>query len=59
VIASAIVHGRRQIIGHGRIRDHRLSITYRHLHRGRYRVTLFEKARHGLQLIVHTTIVVT
>jgi hypothetical protein len=59
VIARALVHGRRVVIGHGWLRHHRLKITFKHLHRGRYRVTLLEQRAHGSLLIGHTTIVVT
>ena len=43
MIARALVHGRRVVIGHGWLRHHRLKITFKHLHRGRYRVTLLEQ----------------
>jgi hypothetical protein len=59
VIAVARVHGRRIVIGHGSIRNHRLRITYRHLHRGPYRVALLEQSHHHSLLIEDTTIVVT
>lgn len=59
-MATAIVHGRRQVIGRGWIRNHRLGVTFKHLHRGRYRVTLLElRAHHRPTPIGKTTIVVT
>jgi hypothetical protein len=60
VAATAIVRGRRRVIGHGRIRHHVLTITFKRLHRGRYRVTLLElRAHRAAEVIGQTTIVVT
>jgi hypothetical protein len=57
VIATAIVDGRRQVIGHGHIRHHRLRITVAHLRRGRYRVTVLEpRAHHAAIVVAHVTI---
>jgi hypothetical protein len=51
------VDGRRQVIGHGHIRHHRLRITVAHLRRGRYRVTVLEpRAHHAAIVVAHVTI---
>ena len=60
VIATARIHGHRQVIARGRIRQHRLSLTFKHAHRGRYRVTLLELRGHRAPaLIGKTTLVIT
>ena len=60
VIARAAVHGRVRTIGRGRLRHERLTVTFRHPHRGRYRVALLELQTHRApKLIGSTTLVVT
>ncbi len=60
MIATARVHGRTRVIARGRIRRHKLGLTFRHLHRGRYGVTLLALGSHGARVpIGYTTIVVT
>lgn len=58
VVATIRVHGHRRVIARGRIRHHRITLTYRHLHKGRYRVTLTELIGHGQRLAVGTTTLV-
>lgn len=60
VIGRAKVGGRVRIIGHGRLRHHRLTVTFGRMHRGHYRVALLElRTRHAPLLIGWTTLVVT
>ena len=60
VIATARIHGRSQVIARGRVRHHRLSLTFKHARRGRYRATLLELRGHRPPaLIGSTTLVVT
>jgi hypothetical protein len=60
VIATARTHGHTRVIARGRIRHHRLTLTFKHLHRGRYRVTLIELRPHRAPVPIRaTTLVVT
>jgi hypothetical protein len=60
VLATASVHGRTRIIGHGAIRHRRLTLTLRGVRRGRYSVTLLElRGRDRRVIIGHTTVTVT
>ena len=60
VIARAMVDGRARTIGRGRLRHHRLTVTFSHLHRGDYRVALLAlRAHRAAKLIGRTTLVVT
>jgi hypothetical protein len=55
-----MMDGRVRTIGHGRLRHRRLTVTFRHLHRGDYRVALLElRAHRAPTLIGWTTLVVT
>jgi hypothetical protein len=48
------------VIGRGRIHDHRLTLTFKNLHRGRHHATLLDMRPHRPPvLIARTTIVVT
>ena len=59
VEATTNVHGRRQIVGRGTIRRHKLKLTLKHLHRGRYRLTLLKLKSHGRsEVIGHITLTV-
>jgi hypothetical protein len=58
--AVAEVGGRVRVVATGRIRDRKLRLTYRHLTRGRYRLTLLEL--HGREhplVIGHTSLVIS
>jgi hypothetical protein len=60
VIATATVHGTTRVVARGHIRHHRLRLTFSHLSRGRYRVTLLELRHHQAAAVLgRTTIVVT
>jgi hypothetical protein len=60
VRAIARVHGREVILGRGRMHGRTLTLTLRHLHRGRYRLTLLGLAGHGNWAVIgHTTVVVS
>ena len=52
VEATTNVHGRRQIVARGTIRRHNLKLTLKHLHRGRYRLTLLELKSHGRSKVI-------
>jgi hypothetical protein len=52
VEATTRVHGRRQIVGRGTIRRHKLKLTLRHLQRGRYRLTLLSLRGHGRSEVI-------
>jgi hypothetical protein len=55
--ATAVVHGRTIVVGSGRIRDRRLRLTFRHLKRGRYWLTLLQlRAHHRPVVIGHTSL---
>jgi hypothetical protein len=58
-IATANVRGQTRVIARGRIRHHRLTLTLKHVHPGRYRLTLLELS-HGRRVVIgHTTLTVT
>jgi hypothetical protein len=60
VIATARVRGRTRVIGHGRLRHHRLTLTFEHLHRGHFRVALLEPRAHRAPVLIGwTTLIVT
>jgi hypothetical protein len=60
VVAVANRRGRGRVIARGRIHHHHLVLTFRHLQRGQYRVTLLEPRRHHRPIVVgHTTITIT
>jgi hypothetical protein len=59
VEAVATMHGRRRVVGTGKIRHHRMTLHFRHLRRGRYRLTLLRmRPHHRPQVIGHTTLYV-
>ncbi|MBV8927807.1 MAG: hypothetical protein JO152_01610 [Mycobacteriaceae bacterium] len=57
--ATIMVHGRATVIGTGRVREHRAELTFRHLRRGHYRLTLMELAHGKRTVIGHTTLTVS
>jgi hypothetical protein len=58
--ATARVDGRTVVVGTGRVRDHRLVLTYRHLQRGRYRLTLVALgSHHERELLGHSSLVIS
>lgn len=57
--ATVTVNGRTEVVGTGRVRHHQLVITFRHLRRGRYRLTLIELQPGQRTVIGHTTLTVT
>jgi hypothetical protein len=57
VIATARVHGRAQVIARGRIRHHRLTLTFRHLRPGRYLVTLLALQRDRAPVLIGRTMI--
>jgi hypothetical protein len=58
--AVALVHGRVRVVATGRIRDHRLRLTYRQLRRGRYGLTLLELRAHQRPVVIgHTSLVIS
>ena len=47
-------------MGTGRIRNHRLKLKFKHLHRGRYRLTLKLLGPHHKRTVIgHTTLTIT
>jgi Collagen triple helix repeat (20 copies) len=57
--ATAEVHGKTEVIGTGRIRSHQLVLSFWHLRRGHYRLTLIELT-HGRRVVIgHTTLTVS
>ena len=60
VVAILAVDGRRRVAGRGTVEGHKLRLTLRHLHRGRYRLTLLELERHNRRVVIgHTSLVVS
>jgi hypothetical protein len=60
VIATANVHGHARVLGRGRIRNHRVTLTLTGVHRGRYSVTLLAPRAHRAPVVIgHTTLVIT
>jgi streptogramin lyase len=60
VVASAKVHGHRRVVAHGQVRHRKLTLVFRHLGRGRYRLTLLKPGAHGkLTAIGRTSIAVS
>jgi hypothetical protein len=60
VLAVTNFGGHRRVIGHGRLRRHRLTLVIRHLHRGRYQLTILAVGAHAKRTVIgHTSIVVT
>ncbi|HJS96113.1 MAG TPA: choice-of-anchor D domain-containing protein [Solirubrobacteraceae bacterium] len=57
--ATAVIHGRRVVVGRGRIRGHRVKLHLKRLKRGRYRLTLWRLVRHARPIVIgHRTLVV-
>jgi hypothetical protein len=57
--ATAKIHGKTEVIGTGRIRAHRVVLSFQHLSRGHYRLTLIELT-HGERVVIgHTTLTVS
>ncbi|HET6871027.1 MAG TPA: hypothetical protein VFH80_34265, partial [Solirubrobacteraceae bacterium] len=54
VIATVTKHRHTRVIARGRIRHHRLTLTFKHLKRGRYRLTLLE-LEHGRRIVIGQT----
>jgi hypothetical protein len=60
VNATVSKHGHTRVIARGRIRHHRLTLTFKHLHRGRYRLTLVQLHPHRASVVIGAiTLVVT
>jgi hypothetical protein len=59
VLATAKVHGHTRTVGRGAIRAYELKLKLKHLHRGRYRLTLLELGHGKRTPIAHTTVTVT
>jgi hypothetical protein len=60
VVATARVHGRTRVLARGRLRHNKLTLSFTHLKRGRYRVTLVEQLGHGRTMVIgRTTLVIT
>jgi hypothetical protein len=57
-IATARIHGRTRVVAHGRLRRRRLTLVFKHLHRGRYRLTLLELRRHQRPVVLGTSTIV-
>lgn len=60
-IATAVVNGHRRVIARGRVRHHKLTLVFRHLGRGRHKLTLLVvvRARGKRTVIGHTTVAVS
>jgi sugar lactone lactonase YvrE len=59
-IAIAVVNGHRRVIARGRIRHRKLTLVFRHLGRGRHKLTLLAVAAHGKRTVIgHTTVAVS
>ena len=60
VQAIATVHGHRRVVAHGRLHHHKLKLVFRHLRRGRYRLTIVALGAHGKKTVIgHTSIVIS
>jgi hypothetical protein len=60
VVATAKVHGHRQVIARAELRHHRLTLVFRHLSRGRYLLTVLALDRNGNRTVIgHASIVVS
>jgi streptogramin lyase len=58
--ATAKIDGKRTVVARGEIRDHKLVLTFVHLRRGRYDLTLYEFGAHShRQTIGHTSLVIS
>jgi hypothetical protein len=58
--ATAKIDGKRTVVARGEVRDHKLVLTFVHLKRGRYDLTLYEFAAHHRQhAIGHTSLVIS
>lgn len=58
-IATTRLRGRTRLIGRGRFRGRKLTLKLRHLHRGRYSLTLLGRTGHKWAVIGHTSLIVT
>jgi hypothetical protein len=59
-IATAKINGHRRVIAGGRIRHHKQTLVFRHLPRGRYKLTLLKLGAHGKRTMIgRTTIAVS
>ena len=47
VLAIATVPGHRRVVARGRLRHHKLKLVFRHLRRGRYRLTIVAVGAHA------------
>jgi hypothetical protein len=60
VEATARIHGHNVILGRGTIHGRKLKVALKHLHPGRYRITVRELTGHGKSVVLeHTTLTVT
>jgi VCBS repeat protein/HYDIN/CFA65/VesB family protein len=58
--ATARIKGKTTIVARGEVRDHKLVLTFTHLKRGRYQLTLVEFGAHGHhKTIGHTSLVIS
>jgi hypothetical protein len=54
------LHGHSTVLATGRVRDGKLRLTFRRLHRGRYGLTLLELRPHRAPLVIgHTSLVIS
>jgi hypothetical protein len=53
--AIAEIHGHSGVVARGRVRDGKLRLTFRRLHRGRYQVILLELLAHHAPLLIGDT----
>jgi hypothetical protein len=59
-IATAVVNGHRRVIARGRVRHRKLTLVFRHVGRGRQKLTLLAVAAHGKRTVFgHTTVAVS
>lgn len=54
-IARATITGKKTVVGTGAVRNHKLTLKLRHLHRGRYKLTLIELRPHHKPLVIGQT----
>lgn len=57
--ATALVHGRVRVVGHGQVKGRKLRLKLRHLKRGRYHLTLLRRTRHTWVVTGHSTLVIS
>jgi hypothetical protein len=55
VVATGRVSGHTRVLARGRLRHNKLTLSFTHLKRGRYRRTLVEQLGHGRTMVIGRT----